>query len=271
MRYSTHTKGFTLIELLVVISIISFISSIVFASLNTARYKARVAAGQVFSANIHSALGANAVGQWDFNTMTSNIVTDDSGNNNSGTVTGGSLSTDVPSRGGNSISLTGSGVSEVSIPNNVNYRFGAGDFAFAFWVKVNALSSSNTYFENGAWADNSILFRQNAPGTLSLYIYSILNGCGGGYQYNYSYTPTIGEWVHMAVTRDNGIMKVFINGAQLGADVAVTCGISPTQPLKIGSSVHTTGQLLNGLFDNFRIYNKSLKSADVKELYVLGH
>jgi prepilin-type N-terminal cleavage/methylation domain-containing protein len=259
-------NGFTLIELMVVISIITLLSTIVLASVSSVRVKAQVAAGQLFSSNIHSAMGANIVGQWDFNSMSSNTVIDEAYGNN-GTVTNGSLSSDSPIKNGNSISLTGS-ASQVAIANSTNYRFGTGDFTFAFWVKHNALTASNTYFENGSWGDNTIILRQDNPSTLYVWVYSVPSGCG--HAYTYSFAPRTGQWYHMAVTRESGTMRVYINGAQLGGDISMTCDISPTQQLKIGSSVHTTGQLVNGLFDNFRIYNKSLRSAEVQRLFALG-
>lgn len=50
-----NKKGFTLVELLVVIAIIGILSSVVFASLNSARTKARIAAMQGNMRNVQVA------------------------------------------------------------------------------------------------------------------------------------------------------------------------------------------------------------------------
>jgi prepilin-type N-terminal cleavage/methylation domain-containing protein len=258
-----HQQGFTLIELLVVISVISLLSTVVLASLNSARLKAQKAAGLNFSSSIHHALGAYAVGQWDFNGLNGSTAYDESGSSRNGTVSNASLSSDTPTGNGYSLLFTGTN-SEVQVANSSDFRFGTGDYAFSFWVKHTAVTSYNTYFESGSWGGNTLILRQDDANTLMVY----LNGVVG---YAYSFSPQVGQWYHIALTRDNGVRRIYINGAQLGASMADTFDISPTAVLKIGSSVHTDGQRLNGYMDNFRIYNRSLTTAEVHELYALGN
>lgn len=84
-RFITAAKGFTLVELLVVISIISLLSSVIFASLNSARAKARdakrladlnqiyLALQQYFDANgylpTNASYGEVDPGGWDYSSQ----------------------------------------------------------------------------------------------------------------------------------------------------------------------------------------------------------
>jgi len=84
-----NNKSFTLLELLVVIAIIGLLATIVYISLIApARERARMARALNFSAQVHRALSDAAIGQWDFNEGTGNIINDLSGYGNHGTIYG---------------------------------------------------------------------------------------------------------------------------------------------------------------------------------------
>lgn len=81
-------SGFTLIELLLVISIISLLASMVLASLNSSRDRAKIAAGKQMYSSLDQALGASAVGSWSFGSQGSLTAYDTSGESANGTLIG---------------------------------------------------------------------------------------------------------------------------------------------------------------------------------------
>jgi prepilin-type N-terminal cleavage/methylation domain-containing protein len=108
-RNETGTRGFTLIELLVVVAIIGLLASIIVASVNTARQKAKYAAAKQLDANFNHNLGDALVGQWLFDECSGTSAINTGGGINSGTLIGGVIwSTDTPFGSGCSVSFNGS-------------------------------------------------------------------------------------------------------------------------------------------------------------------
>lgn len=88
-----------------VIAIIGLLASVVLASLNGAREKARIAAGREFSSIIKSALGDREIVEWNFD---GNNLGDLSSNNRTGSVGAGSVTYDNTGMFGDALVLDGS-------------------------------------------------------------------------------------------------------------------------------------------------------------------
>jgi prepilin-type N-terminal cleavage/methylation domain-containing protein len=94
LKNTKNISAFTIIELLVVISIIALLASIIIVSVKDAREKARIKKVMEFSQSLHSLLGIDAVGIWNFDEQTSGTcltgttISDISGYENHGTCQG---------------------------------------------------------------------------------------------------------------------------------------------------------------------------------------
>ncbi|MBT3207310.1 MAG: choice-of-anchor D domain-containing protein [Bacteroidetes bacterium] len=158
------------------------------------------------------------------------------------------------SANGKSASFDGSG-DYIEIPDDSNWDFGSGDFSVSLWANPSSFSSNNTYIEIGHWS-NSFIIRQNSSSSLYVYMWNS--------SYSYSYNPSLNQWFHITVRRMNGILNLFINGNQIGNSYNCTHNFQPSNVVRIGSSVHTSGQYFNGNIDEVRIWNYARSQTEIQ-------
>ncbi len=249
-----RNKGFTLIELLVVISIISLLSSIVFASLNTARDKAKVAAGQQFDAGMYHAYGANAIGIWDFDEGlggSGTAIHDLSGNGFDGTL------------GSNFPWITG--ISGSAISRTSNFQPAIIELPYALGSRNDLVGGANGSILLTAWIQQTsastgvfacglpgiTYFRVNSSGQLQLML------AGGSTPETANSTIPINKWTHVGFLLEGGIgYKFYVNG-NLDKEVQnSSLQITNLAPGRtgIGSSCLGGGSFIGGI-DSVRAYH----------------
>lgn len=126
-------KGFSLIELLVVISVIGLLATFSLVQISGSRENARLAKAKAGSAQMHRAIGDDAVLVWNFDECSGTVAYDRSEKTNHGTITNGTWSTDTPSGQGCSLSFNGTGyVDSTSVAPSISRR----NFSASIWFKT---------------------------------------------------------------------------------------------------------------------------------------
>lgn len=158
-----------------------------------------------------------------------------------------------PSLGG-SIYFSGIASSNLSIANNVDFRMGTGDFTIEWFQYMLGDSGSTTrLFQMGTWpsATLGVSIEGNASNR-SFYYWE-----GGSIKFNSAISGAniINKWVHFAVVRVSNVVKVFMDGNQLGSNVSSTYNhTDSTNILRIGqeSSLSYASSSFKGYLTNFR-------------------
>jgi len=144
---------------------------------------------------------------------------------------------------------------------------GSNGISFAFWMRANSTDISSNVFDfgNGA-ANNNIIF-----GISKGYIYvNVYSSTTSNLLENfYSLYVNDNKWRHYAwVIQSNGTYQFYINNV---LQYSTTSGNSyPVSVIRtsnyIGKS-NTTYPYFNGGIDDFRIYNRSLTSTEISDIY----
>ncbi|MEA3292860.1 MAG: LamG-like jellyroll fold domain-containing protein, partial [Patescibacteria group bacterium] len=264
-----NKHGFTLIELLIVIAIIGVLSSIVIVTYKGVKEKARIATSMEFSHQIHSVLGADAKGIWDFEQIDGDQTYDISGYNNHGTVHGAAFD---PTGGINGGAFQFNGTSDY-IKINSSHNLDIGNyFTFEGWYKHSDLTfRSDIYYYNRNGQSGGTGFHILYLSGASRMAYQYANGASVVSKYSNSLSWETSKWYHVVFVHDN-IAKT-INFYRNGINVGTVTYTDNALSVMSGNAYFGGYQGDNryrGVIDEVHIYASALPSAQIESNYYAG-
>lgn len=132
----------------------------------------------------------------------------------------------------------------LSTPASTPLTLGTGDFTMEAWINTTSVAASQGIFD-GRNASNGpqLYFAINTSGNILWWVNGATATSGG--------TITVNTWHHVAAVRSSGTLRLFIDGSQVGSDVADSVDYAINSTLKIATS--TTNDHFNGSVRDVRI------------------
>jgi len=145
--------------------------------------------------------------------------------------------------------------------SNTGLAHGPGNFTYSCWAKWASLPGLGTLFENGLYT-GGILIRFE---TNLIHVYAEYSATS--YEGTLAFTPTVGLWYNLVLTRVGNTLYLYSNGVQIssvafGANINI---VPNTGFLYVGMSQHAAGQCFNGQISNVSIYSRNLTAAEIKQ------
>jgi DUF1680 family protein len=191
--------------------------------------------------------------------------TDATGNGRTATVVNGTY---VTGRTGSAVNLNGTN-GYVALPSGI--LAGATNFSVALWVRVDVLANWARVFDFGSGSGvNMFLTARSGTGTARFAITA--TGAGGEQRIDAPAALPAGAWTHVAVTRNANLGVLYVNGAEVARNTALTlspANLGATTQNWVGRSQYAD-PYLDGAVDSMRLYSRALTAAEVADLASTG-
>jgi len=174
----------------------------------------------------------------------------------------------VAGRSGNAVDLNGS-TGYVTLPAGI--LAGATASTVAAWVRIDTLATWSRVFDFGSSTSvNMFLTPRSSGGTARFAITN--SGAGGEQRINAPAALPTGAWTHVAVTLSGSVGVLYVNGAEVARNPALTltpASLGSTTQNRIGRSQYAD-PYLDGAVDGLRLYSRALSASEISALASSG-
>jgi hypothetical protein len=205
------------------------------------------------------------IGYWTFDEATGTIASDQSANENDGTLKNMTDADHVVGKIGKALDFDGTD-DYVNMGNNNRYDFTSEDFSVSFYAKAAVSQGSNKRiiargnYQQDGWE----IF--NSDGGVSLRTYQ-----SGTHQTTSALYTDDGNWHHIEVVRNGSSVSIYIDGIYSNSSSATHSNpTSSADNLEIGYNTDQPGYKYTGLIDEIKIYNYARTADQILTEYKSG-
>lgn len=159
----------------------------------------------------------------------------------------------------------------VTVQDDDTWTF-AGDFTIELWASLDAPGGSIGHPED------IFIGHDEGPGTRNKWFFALgggflnfhINGPGVGSHFFplVPFSPVVGQWYHLAVTRRGTLWTIYVNGVAAGAEVNPVTIPNANAPLTIGQGENLG--YVDGRLDEVTIYDRALAVEELRAIFVAG-
>lgn len=220
-----------------------------------------VASAQSVTANFGS---GQLVAAYAFDEGSGTTAADASGNGQNGVITSGSWTTS--GKHGTALTFNGSS-SWVTVPDSVLLDLST-SLTLEAWIYPTAVpnnwKSVMMKEDSGFYVYGLYLSPSSHPA-----VYLVIGGLEHGLEVS-STTLPINVWSHVAVTYDGAMLRVYVNGTEVGSQAVSGTVPASAGVLRIGGNSIWNNEFFKGRIDDVRIYNRPLTRSEVQSDMATG-
>lgn len=208
-----------------------------------------------------------AISWWPLDETSGTIAADRVGNNPGAYANG-----PVPAAGKVRGALRFDGSNYVAVADSDQWAFGTNDFTIDLWANWDVPGSGSIGepgdifigSDEGPGLRNKWFFALGG-GVLDFTVYNVANPPSNFFLVRAPFSPVVGQWYHLAVTKRGTLFTIFVNGVAVGSEISTSPIANANAPLTIGQAENIG--FMNGRLDEVSISNRALTQEELKAIF----